>query len=197
MRARRCLISAFFTWAQKRHLIPANPFHRLESISVDDHPPAVFTAAESAKVMTECRRLHPQLVPFVALMLFCGLRPSEAAQIAWADVDLERALVNVAGHRAKTRKRRVVTIAPNALEWMRLGGCLPAQNLGKMLSLRRAVGRWGADILRHTAASMMLQRDQDAARVSLQLGNTPQVLFGHYRELVTAAECAAFWSIRP
>ncbi len=50
---------------------------------------------------------------------------------------------------------------------------------------------------RFNAASMMLQRDQDAARVSLQLGNTPQVLFAHYRELVSAEDSARFWSIRP
>ncbi|MCP5523587.1 MAG: hypothetical protein H7A46_18775 [Verrucomicrobiales bacterium] len=54
---------------------------------------------------------------------------------------------------------------------------------------------WPQDVLRHTAASQLLALRKDAAAVALELGNSPQVLLTHYRELVTREQAAEFWGI--
>jgi hypothetical protein len=42
-----------------------------------------------------------------------------------------------------------------------------------------------------------LAQCQDAAKVALEMGNTPSMVFRHYRELVTPKEAAVWWSIIP
>ena len=37
----------------------------------------------------------------------------------------------------------------------------------------------------------------DAATLALQMGNSPAMIFKHYRELVKLREAAAHWNIRP
>jgi integrase len=57
---------------------------------------------------------------------------------------------------------------------------------------------WPSNALRHSFASYHLAYLGDAARLALELGHTNQeLLFRHYRELVTPDQAEKYWSIRP
>ncbi len=57
---------------------------------------------------------------------------------------------------------------------------------------------WPSNGLRHSFASYHLAHLGDAARLALELGHTNQeLLFRHYRELVTPDQAAKYWQIRP
>jgi len=57
---------------------------------------------------------------------------------------------------------------------------------------------WPPNALRHSFASHHLAQFTDAARLALELGHTNQeLLFRHYRELVTPDQAEKYWSIRP
>ena len=57
---------------------------------------------------------------------------------------------------------------------------------------------WPSNGLRHSFASYHLAHFHDAARLALELGHTNQeLLFRHYRELVTPDQAAKYWNIRP
>ncbi len=57
---------------------------------------------------------------------------------------------------------------------------------------------WPSNGLRHSFASYHLAHFHDAARLALELGHTDQeLLFRHYRELVTPDQAAKYWDIRP
>ena len=45
--------------------------------------------------------------------------------------------------------------------------------------------------------SYHLAEFQSAGKTALEAGHTEQILFNHYRELVTKEDAAAFWSIVP
>jgi hypothetical protein len=47
---------------------------------------------------------------------------------------------------------------------------------------------WKKDVLRHSAASYWLAVEPDVPRIAMELGNSPAVLFKHYREVVTDEE---------
>ena len=66
------------------------------------------------------------------------------------------------------------------------------------LALAQKVGiTWDHDLLRHTAASMLLARDRDAGKVAEQLGHSPAILLRHYRELVSDEAAARYWKVSP
>ena len=56
---------------------------------------------------------------------------------------------------------------------------------------------WKRNALRHSFVSYRLAQTQNAAQVSLEAGNSPAMVFRHYRELVTPAAAAAWWAIAP
>ena len=51
--------------------------------------------------------------------------------------------------------------------------------------------------LRHSYASYRLAQCQDAAKVALEMGNSPNMIFRHYRELVMPQDATAWWNILP
>jgi len=51
--------------------------------------------------------------------------------------------------------------------------------------------------LRHSFISCRLATRQDVAQVALEAGNSPAIIFRHYRELTTEAEAAEWFGIVP
>ena len=51
--------------------------------------------------------------------------------------------------------------------------------------------------LRHSFISYRLALIQDAAKVALEAGTSPQMIFSNYRELVTADEAQAWFAVAP
>ena len=56
---------------------------------------------------------------------------------------------------------------------------------------------WKHNALRHSFISYRVAEIQNVAQVSLEAGNSPQMIFKHYRELVRPAEAEAWFAIRP
>ena len=56
---------------------------------------------------------------------------------------------------------------------------------------------WRQNALRHSFASYRLAQVQDAAKVALEMGNSPEKLFRHYRELVMPTAAEQWFSIHP
>ncbi|MCP5517097.1 MAG: hypothetical protein H7A45_07570 [Verrucomicrobiales bacterium] len=97
-------------------------------------------------------------------------------------------------------------LEPAARDWLAVAWELQAELPVPQVSRRRwtrmlrdhpGFEDWPKDVLRHTAASHLLTLKKDAAGVALELGNSPQVLLTHYRELVTRDQAAEFWALVP
>jgi len=57
---------------------------------------------------------------------------------------------------------------------------------------------WKPDIMRHSYASYHLALHQSADKTALEMGHRDtNMLFRHYRELVTKEEAQAYWRIEP
>jgi len=106
----------------------------------------------------------------------------------------------VTAAKANTAQKRLVPISDNLKEWLLL--CLRDGELccqyGRTASAlarlaERAGVRWKHNALRHSFISYT----QDVAKVSLEAGNSPKMIFKHYRELVTNEEARAWFAITP
>lgn len=56
---------------------------------------------------------------------------------------------------------------------------------------------WKHNALRHSFISYRVAETQDVAKVSLEAGNSPQMIFKHYRELVRPADAVKWFAIQP
>ncbi len=208
-RTRMSVVSRFntlFSFALRRGYVKENPCVRLEKITLDQRPPIILSISQCARAVSFTRRKLPKLLPWLALGLFAGVRPEEADQITWQDLDLDRGTCRIDGAVSKVRTRRIVHLKPAAVEWLRLakahGGELPIaqstrRKLQKLLRARLGFKQWPPDVLRHTAASYWLALDQDAGKVANELGNSAAILLRHYRELVYREAAEKFWGILP
>ncbi len=139
---------------------------------------------------------------FFALGAFTGMRSSEILRLDWLDLNFERRFITVAPEKAKTATRRLVPISSNLIEWL-----APYRGRsGSVFTSRRDADRaiafaknsridWPNNALRHSYATYRLALTADAARVALEMGNSPQKLMRNYRELADEKEAEAWFSI--
>lgn len=162
------------------------------------------------------------LRPVIAIGLFAGLRRAEILQLDWEEVRLGRGFIEVRAAKAKTARRRLVTVQPALRRWLvevpQRGPIWPANFERRFDDLLRRCGwrgksawvpadlrpengrrpPWPHNALRHSFASYHLAHFQDAARTALELGHSDtRLLFEHYRELVTPQEAQQYWEISP
>ncbi len=185
----------------------------------EEHPEIeIFTEPEMTKLLVAAR-LDPDdltpgynrryatglgLLPFLLLGGFAGLRTAEIERQRWEDINIDRGFIRVTAAKGNTAQKRLVPISDNLKGWLKLvrrdSGpvCEIARTSDALKRLgRRAKVPWKHNALRHSYASYRMALIKNAAQVSLEMGNTPKMVFRHYRELVTEAEAAAWFAITP
>ena len=188
---------AFFNFCIKQGYCDKNLALDLPLPVLDKAHPHIFTISQ---IKTLLARAEGENLTFTVIGLFCGLRPIEYKRLKKTDIDLEKRIIRIDSDVAKTRTFRNVKIAEAPYLWLKKYGVhLPTktQRLNVWAKQLLKMKDWPLDIMRHTAASMMLARDQSADAVALQLGNSPAILHKHYKNLVTDAEAAEFWNLTP
>ncbi len=166
-------------------------------------PVEILTPQEMAALLSHST---PEIAPCLALAAFAGLRSEEILRLEWADVTRRPGFIEVAAHKAKTATRRLVPVTDNLARWLtpsRPGDVLVWPDTKAMffkirLSVAAQAGiTWKPNILRHSFISYRLAEMQDVNRVALEAGNSPQMIFRHYRELVTPDQARTWFSISP
>jgi len=191
-------IGPFFNWCKREMIIVNNPLKCIILPKDDEYAPCIFSSSDVSKLLTTARANDPGLVPYLALGVFAGIRPDEIMRLNWRDIG--QTDIEIGATKAKTRKRRLVTLSPNLSDWLALGGALPPQNKRKRIEdVRKACGvTWGHDIMRHSFASYHLAFHCSPDKTSHELGHRDtSMLYRHYRELVSKSEAEIFWQIKP
>jgi len=165
--------------------------------------------------ITLLRYIDERFVAFVALGGFAGLRSIEILRLEWEDVWFEKGFIEVGRDKSKTATRRLVPICPALDAWLKprakeSGPILP--NIRNEFHFTRlfhaAKGTLNDEKgvprvklvhngLRHSYCSYRLAETKSAAQVALEAGNSPKMLFEHYRELVTEDEAKEWFAMSP
>jgi integrase len=201
-------ISVLFGVAKKRKIITANPISDTETPGKNDDAPEIFAVDELQTLLETAQRTQPDILPLIAIGAFAGLRSdvkdSEIARLDWSEVNQERGFIEVKARKAKTARRRLVSIQPNLAEWLQpyasmTGPVLPKGARRKLEAVRKGSGvTWKRNGLRHSFASYRLAATNDAPKVAAELGHpNPTLLYNTYRELVHPDEAARYWKIAP
>ena len=192
-------VSALFAFCVRRGYCDRNPCDRIEPVTCDRKPPMIVTPQKSRDIIAAAPVV---MRPYIILGMFAGIRPEELTRLDWSHINLETATVNIDFPKVRGR-RRIVPIEPPAVELLRahplkVGAVTPCRaTISRWRQRARKViclDRWPQDLFRHTAASYLLAKHQDAAKVALWLGNSVKVLMSHYIVPVSANDCEAFWN---
>lgn len=199
-------LKSLFKWAHRRgNLRGDRPpvTEGLQKYRLSSPTPEIFTVEEMTKLLRATHQHEPAMLPFIAIGAFAGLRSAEIAKLDWAAVDFESGFIRIAWEIAKTRQRRLIPISANLRAWLllheRRKGAVAPDNHRRGISrcAKYAEVPWKSNGLRHSFGSYRLAEVQDAAKVSLEMGNSPQMLFKHYRELVTPEQARQWFAIMP
>ena len=199
--SRRVLRTAF-SFAGARNYCVGNPTVKAAVAKEIEGTVGILTVAETARLLEAA---DAELVPFIAIGAFAGLRRAEIERLDWSEIDLESGLITVQAVKAKSARRRFVKIRPNLAKWLAqyaaYRGAVTPGNCRKMFEATRVaagIKHWPSNALRHSFASYHLARFNDAAALALELGHTDAgLVFQHYRQIVKPKDAEKYWNLFP
>ncbi|MHB8521869.1 MAG: hypothetical protein ACYDH9_14060 [Limisphaerales bacterium] len=180
----------------------------------------IFTPGELRELLEVAR---PEMVPWLAIAGFAGLRSAELQRLDWSEVNLAERHIEIKASKAKTAARRLVPVADNLAAWLaphakpagqvtgfeswwnQIPRLVEAVNAQRKASAEQAAKKpgavdrfiWKHNGLRHSFCSYRVAAVKNVAQVALEAGNSPQMIFANYRQLVSEAEATKWFSILP
>ena len=207
--------TSLLNFAVRRKYAPRDLLDELKAIERPETSPSATLIFSPAELRELFAAAPAPLVPWLVFGGFCGLRSAEILRLEWNDVNLQRRFVEVRAENAKTAQRRLVPLCDAAVAWLTpLAGSngrvvhhlrdnwfyaelTAAVNRVRKTSGRKGKFQWKRNGLRNSFCSYRLALTQDAAKTSLEAGNSPQMIFRHYRELTTEDEAKEWFGILP
>jgi integrase len=199
----RKAISVLFSYAQSRGYLPKGLTEADDlPLAKEIHPPVgIFSPEEMAKLL---KHAAADMIPFLAIGAFAGLRSAEILRLDWQEVDLAGGFIEVKARKAKTASRRLVPISDNLKRWLaphheESGKVVTLQSVAHRLTVmaKESEVKWKHNALRHSYISYRVAQIQNVNQVALEAGNSAQIIFSNYRELVKPAAAAKWFSIEP
>ena len=175
-----------------------DPFKKIEPRLIDQGDVSILSVEQAADYLAKAVEV-PECAAATVLVMLCGLRVSEALQTRQQDIDLDDGIVTVRGQASKLRARRICTLQPSAIHWLRLalknGGLLPLSQSVYDKARRASLPAIPANSLRHSFCSYHLAHFKNIGLTAEEAGNSPEMIAKHYKELVRPKAAARFWQI--
>ncbi len=171
----------------------------------DDKTPETWSIEFIKKILSNSEEVTPEITAGLAIMIFAGLRPTEAMRLDWSQVKFDEKIIHLSGTQTKTRKPRNIEISDNLMQWLKAyqseGSVLPTQTryrtLREKLMHTVQLEKWIPDTPRHTCATFMYAK-HNGDYVTRNLGHSINVMLKHYAgHPPTPKQLEAFWKIAP
>jgi site-specific recombinase XerC len=166
------------------------------------------------------RAADSEVIPFLTLSFFCGIRTATLEKLDWSNVKYDEKRVIVPRYRGKNDLRYRVTLSENALAWLKPH----VRESGSLLVRATATNRFSKEkgkpsdvatrnrILkaaekagitlpdnagRKTFISMHVAHHENIEKAALEADNSPEVIKKDYLDIVAREDAAKFWAIYP
>ena len=206
-------IITLFRYAVRHEYLSPKALDEFQKIELPDDEITeieIFTPDDMRLILTHAKK---EIIPWIVLGGFSGLRHAELQRLDWSEVKPKEGFVEIKARKSKTASRRLAPITPNLEAWLSMyvgkdGYVAVYQNMAneiQKLTIRINENRprnmskfkWRKNGLRHSFVSYRLAMINDAAKVALESGHSQQMLFRHYRQLVTKKQAEDWFSIFP
>ena len=222
----RRTVRAMFQYATDEKILEFNPAAAIKPVRLDERLPTPLSVEAVTAITRTAEKYAPIMVPTLAVQFFGGLRPGEAMGLDWTAIDFKQKLIRVSPEVSKVRRSRLIEMNQTLIDWLtpyrKMAGKIGIETKSQFsfYMLRKPIGEipedghpdkrkpgivkaagvnWIQDGPRKTFASMHYATHGDAAKLASILGHTGghDVLFRHYRGLVTKPDARKYWKIRP
>lgn len=217
----RGILSTFFKWCLAEDMITKNPIGSIRNFRLKKARATAetLTTEQVAEMMAFAEDFpgpssrfprddrRGMLVPYLALAVFGGIRPSikdgELHKIDPRSITLDLGIITIEPDVAKTKERRKINVQPNLAIWLAKYPLdrypIMPENRGFMYAIARLRRKFKIphDGLRHTYISMLVGSFRSVGDAALQAGNSESIIKSHYLALKPIEEADAFWRIVP
>src|SRR5476651_1378757 len=114
----RATIGAFFKFCQERGWLPRD-HESIELVPKFKEKPTDITIYSPWEVTQFLNHSRSEMVPFLAIGAFAGLRSAEIERLDWSEVHLADKFIEIKAAKAKTASRRIVPISRNLAKWLK------------------------------------------------------------------------------
>ncbi len=199
-------LNNLFEFAKSKRYLPKD-HDELDNVTRldndEDGPIEIYTAAEMKALL---KHADPQLVPFLAIGGFAGLRSSEIERLDWQDVRCDSDCIIVQKGKVKKRgkSRRMAPLLPNLKRILKPfakpeGKVWPHSHPYLYELLRETAAKAKITLkdngLRHSFVSYRVAQMKNVPQVALESGNSPNIIDSNYRELVTEIDAQQWFAI--
>jgi integrase len=197
-------VRMFFNWCVKQRLIRENPTVGIQ-VSIKRKEIEIYPPDEIERLLRLVESKYPSLLGYYCLIIFGGLRPSEAERVEWTDLNCDRKEVFVKPL-GKTGSRRFVLKDTETLwVWLeRIKTKFPNQPLNPTKShentqkkVRLEFGVWIQDGLRHSFGTYYHSLIRNIPEVVYVMGNSIEIAKRHYVREVSKEWMEKFWALKP
>ena len=201
----RRIVVTTFNFAVQRGYATVNPAAKTAKAREPKTKPGILTVEQASALLVNAA---PEILPYIAIGLFAGLRRAELERLDWSEIDFDSGHIEVTAEKSKSKlANRFITLQPNLRSWLMphrklRGDVTPEGPFFRQLfeQAREAAGitDWPDNALRHSFASYHVAHFKDAKGLALEMGHIDSgMLFNHYRALVKPKEAARYWNIKP
>jgi site-specific recombinase XerC len=202
-------LHSLFNFAIMREHVHSNPVARIEKPRKDKIVVDYLTADQAENVLRAAEEHVPSLVPYLAISMFAGLRPSEIhgnrtehEPLDWCNINLVRSVIRVTPEQDKNREGRRVEVSENLRSWllprMQKSGPIYFSRKGMAKAFKEAGAKYSKDILRHSFGTQHWAMHRHEGETAIQLGDTIATVKRHYVNTdAEKADAKQFWKIEP
>ncbi len=205
-------LRVFFSWCRKEGYAGIDPTEGIV-VPTEDEEPVALTVAQVENLLAAART-EKKMLPGIVLGVFAGLRTSEIRRLTWEEIGDKE--IEIKPSKTKTRQRRMVTVSDTLAAWLALcrqtsGPIAPAAWRSGFESVIRGAGyrvrkpvpgepakpKWPRNAMRHTFGSYFWAQQKNETLTAAEMGNSPAMVFQHYRRVFPVGEVEKFWKLRP
>lgn len=208
---RRKIVHAFINWLVKKKEISVNTCAGVDKPVIGVSSVPYLRVPEVKKLMQACTEIDPKMVPYFAINLWGGTRPSEVAGydggkkgVTWSHVDMAERDIDIPDEVSKT-VGRLAPMEDNLVAWLKAyrdGDLYPISKFEDRFRavISKAGIEWKQDIMRHSYCSYYVAKFRDLGKLAYNIGHvgTLSVLRKHYENRRVKPKMAnEYWDIFP
>ena len=150
-----------FEFARRRGYLVTNPAADLELPLCDETEVGTLAPGQLERLLEVAVAAGAELVPALATSIFGGARRSEVFALVDTELDFDQRLIEIKGIKAKTRRRRLITMNDTLAAWLDVfpspkGRFVPLGHIDifgaelRRLAQLAGIEAWPHNALRHT-----------------------------------------------